>query len=192
MNSNFIKELNNSFRSHKNTEIECNIISPKRNNEKKNNLQNISCQNTENVLLTDNYYHKFLTNKNYSNKLTHSTSSKILATSKSNRINNNINKPHLDLSQKNKYYIEHIPKKISQNNKIPTDNNKNLYEKENNIINSQKKILNLNKKIKRERYSKKNYINIPKAINNKKEENKFIPLNSYLTRYDTSNKENKG
>ena len=190
MNSHSIKELNNSFRSNKNSDIKYDIISPKRNIVNRNNLENLSCQNTENILFSENYYTKYSTNKNYSNKLTHSTSSKISNISKSNRINNNINKPNLDLGQKNKYYIEHIPKKINQT-KIPTSTNKNLEEKENNIIKSQKKILNLNKKIKRERYSNKNYINIPKSINNKKEENKYILLNSYSNKNDISYKENK-
>ena len=190
MNSNVLNELNNSFRSHKNTKIKFDIISPKRNNDKKNNLTNLSCQNTENILISENYYTKYLTNKNYTNKLTHSLSSKISVTSKSNRLNNNINRPNLDLSQKNKYFKEHIPKKNNQNI-IPTNNNKNLFDKDNNLIKSQKKILNLNKKIKRERYSNKNYLNIPKSINSQKEEYKLIPLNSNSTKYDLNYKENK-
>ena len=190
MNSNVLKELNNSFRSNKNTKIKFVIISPKRNNDKKNNLTNLSCQNTENISISENKYTKYLTNKNYTNKLTHSLFSKISVISKSNRLNNNINRPNLDLSQKNKYFIEHIPKKNNQN-KIPTDNNKNLYEKDNNLIKSQIKILNLNQKIKRERHPNKNHLNIPKSINSKKEENKFIPLNSNSTKNDISYKENK-
>ena len=190
MNSNALKELNNSFRSNKNTEIKFDIISPQRNYNKKNNLQNLSCQNTENILISENNYTKYLTNKNYTNKLSHSLSSKISVTSKSNRLNNNIYKPNLDLSQKNKYYINNIAMKNNKN-KIPTNNNKNLYEKNNNLINSQKKILNLNKKIKRERYPKKNYIDIPKSINSKKERNKFIQLNCNSTKNDINYKENK-
>ena len=133
MNSNALKELNNSFRSNKNTEIKFDIISPQRNYNKKNNLQNLSCQNTENILISENNYTKYLTNKNYTNKLSHSLSSKISVTSKSNRLNNNINRPNLDLSQKNQYFKEHIPKK-NKKNIIPNNNNKNLFEKDNNLI----------------------------------------------------------
>jgi hypothetical protein len=49
----------------------------------------------------------------------------------------------------------------------------------------------LNKKIKRERYSNKNYLNIPKSINSQKEEYKLIPLNSNSTKNDLNYKENK-
>ena len=154
MNSNALKELNNSFRSNKNTEIKFDIISPQRNYNKKNNLQNLSCQNTENILISENNYTKYLTNKNYTNKLSHSLSSKISVTSKSYRLNNNIYKPNLDLSQKNKYCINNIAMKNNKN-KIPTNNNKNLYEKNNNLINSQKKNFKFKQKNKKGKISKK-------------------------------------
>ena len=190
MESNFIKDLNNSFKNNEISHIQINIKSPNENNLNKRNIINISSQNSENYLFSENSNLKDLYEKNNSNKLAQfHSSNKITDFSKYNRVNNNMNNQHLDLLQKNKYCNDYILKKTNMN--FNSNNNKNIVEKDNNLNKRQKQLLNLNKKIKRERYAKKNYINIPKSINNKKDENKYVPINSFgNNRYGNYSKEN--
>mgnify|MGYP007101870454 CR=1 FL=1 len=181
MESNFIKDLNNSFKNNEISHIEINIKSPNENNANKRKINNISSQNSENYSFSQNSNINKLANFHSSNKITNF--------GKYNRVNNNINNQYLDLFQKSKYSNDYILKKINMN--YNSNNNKNMIEKDNNLIKRQKQILNLNKKIKRERYAKKNYINIPKSINNKKDENKYVPIISYANnRYGNYSKEN--
>jgi len=188
-----LKDLNDSFTNHKSPKMEYRITNSNPNTHAKRNFQNLSNPNSENYLFTEKFHIKNISDKNDSKHSIHS-SSKISIIPKSNYTNNAINH-HSNQFQKNKYYFDYISKKSNIN--ISNDNNKNLNEKGNNIIKPTKKILNLNKRIKREKYTGKSNINIPKLNISKKEENKHISVNSYSNKNDNinnstqENKENK-
>ena len=181
-----IKRLNESFGSHKSPKIESHIINTNPNMILKRNIPNLSTQSSENFLFSDRFQIKNLKEKNNLKQSAH-TSSKISMISKSNMVNN-INNHHLDLIQKNKYYNDHISKK---NNNIHPNVNKILNEKVNEINKTPKQILHLNKRIKREKFSKKNYINIPKLINNKKADIKLSSIHSNDNDISHENKHKK-
>ena len=188
-----LKDLNDSLNNHKSPKIESHITNTNPNIRR--NFQNLSNYNSENYLFTEKFHVNNISEKNNSKQSILSSSSKISNIPKSN-YSSNINNHHLNTFQKNKYYLDYISKKSNIN--ISNDNNKNMNEKGNNIIKPAKKILNLNKRIKREKYSNKININIPKLINTKKEDNnKHFSINSYSNKNENINnntqesKENK-
>ena len=184
MNINSLKELNDTFKSHNSPKIRGKMIYTNRNNDGKNNLHNISGQNSENYLFSEKFLSKNLVEKNKLQNL-NDTPSKISIIIKTNRTNN-INNQQIDLFQKNKYNNQHISKK-----NVPTNEYKISNEKSNNIIKPTKQILSLNKRIKREKNYKKNYLNIPKTNNVKNCDNKIISINPYLNKYDIDGYDNK-
>ena len=160
------------------------MIYTNRNNDRKNNLQNLSSQSSENYLFSEKFLSKNLNEKNKLKK-SNDTPSKISIIIKPNRTNS-INKHQLDLVQKNKYNHEHLSKKNT-----PSNEYKNLNEKGKNINKPTKQILSLNKRIKREKNTKINYLNIPKSKVVKNGDNKFNLVNSYSNKNFINIQENK-
>ena len=171
MNINSAKDLKDIFKIRNTQKIRGKMIYTNRNNDRKNNLQNLSSQSSENYLFSEKFLSKNLYEKNKLKK-SNDTPSKISIIIKPNRTNS-INKHQLDLVQKNKYNHEHLSKKNT-----PSNEYKNLNEKGKNINKPTKQILSLNKRIKREKNTKINYLNIPKSKVVKNGDNKFNLVNS--------------
>ena len=170
MNINSAKDLKDIFKIHNTQKIRGKMIYTNRNNDRKNNLQNLSSQSSENYLFSEKFLSKNLNEKNKLKK-SNDTPSKISIIIKPNRTNS-INKHQLDLVQKNKYNHEHLSKKNT-----PSNEYKNLNEKGKNINKPTKQILSLNKRIKREKNTKINYLNISKSKVVKNGDNKFNLVN---------------